>query len=76
MKRKYKNIYWIGLYNEDETCVALCESVKDFANYCNITLHQASDRLAKALHGKCKTIFVNKQKLKIEFINMEEEVDD
>lgn len=73
MERIYKNIYCIGLYNEDETCIALLDNVQDFAKYCGLTLKQAADKLAKALHGGCKTICVKGQELEIAFVNMEED---
>ena len=72
----YKNKYLIGIYapvENGETLIALCESTKEFAEFMEISIYNASEILRNIFNKTHHFIRFNNMCCGVEFINMEEE---
>lgn len=72
----YKGKFSIGVYSllhEGETLLALCDNIKEFSNFLNVTYNDAKVILYKLFEGKTKFIKLNGKLRTVEFIDMEED---
>lgn len=70
----YKGRFLIGVYSllqEGETLLALCDNIKEFANYLNVTYNDAKVKLVYLYKGKTKYIKFNGKLRTVEFIEVE-----
>lgn len=69
----YRNIYNIAVYSDikdEETLLALCDNVKEFAEFLKTSINSASTILKKLWDKKSSYIVVNHAICTVEFIKL------
>ena len=72
----YRGKFLIGVYaleKEGETCLSICESVQEFADYTGVSKNSAAVTLHYLYKGKIKHIKLNGKLRTVAFIDLEED---